>query len=43
MYADSNILIENVDKLISNQNSRSYTPKVIKDLKCAKINKIEEV
>lgn len=34
--------IENINKLIDNQNNRHYSPRVIKNLKCAKYSKEEE-
>ncbi|MBR3697571.1 MAG: hypothetical protein IKM97_04865 [Clostridia bacterium] len=36
ILAESKILIENIDRLVDNQNTRQYTPRVIKDLKCVK-------
>lgn len=36
IIADTRQAISNIDTLISNQQTRKYTPRVIKDLKCAK-------
>lgn len=42
IIADTRQAISNLDTLKSNQEGREYTPKVIKDLKCAKKRKREE-
>ena len=42
IIADTRQAISNLDTLKSNQEGREYTPKVIKDLKCAKKRKKEE-
>ena len=39
--AETDITIKNIETLKSNQESRQYTPRVIKDLKCAKKKKEE--
>lgn len=36
IITDTKQAIRNIDTLINNHNTREYTPKVIKDLKCAK-------
>lgn len=36
VLSESKTLIENIDKVTENQNTRQYTPRVIKELKCAK-------
>ncbi len=42
IITDTRQAISNLDTLKSNQEGREYTPKVIKDLKCAKKRKREE-
>lgn len=37
--AETDITIKNIETLKSNQESRQYTPRIIKDLKCAKKKK----
>ena len=39
--AETDTTIKNIETLKSNQESRQYTPRVIKDLKCAKKKKEE--
>lgn len=39
--AETDITIKNIETLKSNQESRQYTPRIIKDLKCAKKKKEE--
>ena len=39
--AETDTTIKNIETLKSNQESRQYTPRVIKDLKCAKRKKEE--
>lgn len=39
IIADTRQAINNIDTLISNQQTRKYTPRVVKDLKCAKSKK----
>ena len=39
IIADTRQAISNIDTLISNQQTRKYTPRVVKDLKCAKSKK----
>lgn len=34
--AETNILIENIEKLKENKQNRTYRPRILKDLKCAK-------
>ncbi len=41
IIADTRQAISNIDTLKSNQETREYTPRVIKDLKCAKKKKEE--
>lgn len=36
IITDTKQAIRNIDTLINNHNTREYTPKVVKDLKCAK-------
>ena len=36
ILADTKQAIKNIDTLKSNQETKEYTPRVIKDLKCAK-------
>lgn len=36
IIADTNQAIQNIETLKNNQDTREYTPRVIKDLKCAK-------
>lgn len=36
IIADTRQAISNIDTLINNQQTRKYTPRVVKDLKCAK-------
>lgn len=40
--AETDTTIKNIETLKSNQESRQYTPRVIKDLKCAKKKKEEQ-
>lgn len=39
--AETNITIKNIETLKSNQANRQYTPRILKDLKCAKVKKEE--
>ncbi len=39
--AETDVTIKNIETLKSNQENRQYTPRVIKDLKCAKKKKEE--
>ncbi len=39
IIADTRQAISNIDTLINNQQTRKYTPRVVKDLKCAKSKK----
>ena len=39
IIADTRQAINNIDTLINNQQTRKYTPRVVKDLKCAKSKK----
>ena len=39
--AETDITIKNIETLKGNQESRQYTPRIIKDLKCAKKKKEE--
>lgn len=39
--ADTNTTIKNIETLKNNQENRQYTPRIIKDLKCAKKKKEE--
>lgn len=39
IIADTRQAINNIDTLINNQQSRKYTPRVVKDLKCVKSKK----
>lgn len=39
--AETDMTIKNIETLKSNQESRQYTPRVLKDLKCAKKKKEE--
>lgn len=39
IIADTRQAISNIDTLINNQQTRKYTPRVVKDLKCAKNKK----
>lgn len=41
IIADTRQAISNIDTLINNQQTRKYTPRVVKDLKCAKVKKEE--
>ncbi len=41
ILADTKQAIKNIDTLKNNQESKEYTPRVIKDLKCAKKKKEE--
>lgn len=41
IIADTRQAISNIDTLINNQQTRKYTPRVVKDLKCAKSKKEE--
>lgn len=41
IFAETDITIKNIETLRSNQENRQYTPRVLKDLKCAKKNKEE--
>lgn len=42
IIADTRQAIKNIETLKNNQESKEYTPRVIKDLKCAKKNKEKE-
>lgn len=42
ILSDVKQTISNIDKLIDIQSYRNYTPRIIKDLKCAKSRKKEE-
>lgn len=37
--AETNATVENIEKLRTHQQTREYTPRIIKDLKCAKQRK----
>jgi hypothetical protein len=39
IIADTRQAINNIDTLINNQQTRKYTPRVVKDLKCVKSKK----
>lgn len=39
--AETNATIKNIETLKSNQENRKYTPRILKDLKCAKVKKEE--
>jgi len=39
IIADTRQAINNIDTLINNQQTRKYTPRIVKDLKCAKSKK----
>lgn len=39
IIAETRQAINNIDTLINNQQTRKYTPRVVKDLKCAKSKK----
>lgn len=41
IIADTKQVIKNINTLVNNQNTREYTARVIKDLKCAKKGKEE--
>lgn len=41
IIADTRQAIQNIDTLKSNQETKEYTPRIIKDLKCAKKKKEE--
>lgn len=43
IIADTKQAIQNIDTLKINQETREYTPRVVKDLKCAKKRKGEHV
>ena len=36
IFAETDITIKNIETLRNNQETRQYTPRVLKDLKCAK-------
>lgn len=36
IYAETDTTIKNIETLKSNQENRKYTPRILKDLKCAK-------
>lgn len=42
IIADTRQAISNIDTLKSNQDAREYTPRIIKNLKCAKKRKVQE-
>ena len=42
IIADTRQAISNIDTLKSNQDVREYTPRIIKNLKCAKKRKVQE-
>lgn len=39
--AETDATIKNIETLKSNQENRKYTPRILKDLKCAKVKKEE--
>lgn len=39
---DTDTAIKNIDTLQNNQKNRRYTPRILKDLKCAKERKVQE-
>ena len=39
--AENDATIKNIETLKSNQENRKYTPRILKDLKCAKVKKEE--
>ncbi len=41
ILAETDITIKNIETLKSNQENRQYTPRILKDLKCAKKRKEE--
>lgn len=41
IYAETDATIKNIETLKRNQENRQYTPRVLQDLKCAKVKKEE--
>lgn len=42
IIADTRQAIQNIDTLKSNQETKEYTPRIIKDLKCAKRKEVKQ-